>query len=155
MKRDTKKIGTVSELMVTAALVSNGYRLLLPYGDNARYDVVIEGFDGGFSRVQVKTGRLEHGMIEFNGYSSHSHRGGVSTRVYRGEIDFFGVYCPQVNSCYLVPASEVNTHGCLRIDPPRNGQTKGIRWADSYRLDLRATELRVGTSAEHVVRLGA
>ncbi len=137
-----------------AALIRNGYRLLIPYGDNARYDVVIENGDGVFSRVQVKTGRLERGMIEFNGYSSHSHRGGASTRVYRGEVDFFGVYCPQVDRCFLVPASEVNTHGCLRIEPPRNGQMKKIRWAKNYTLGLETTGLRVGTSAENVVRLG-
>jgi hypothetical protein len=134
MKRDTKGIGTVSELMVMAALVRDGYRLLIPYGDNARYDVVIEDKSGELSRVQIKTGRFEHGAIEFNCYSSHSHRGGTSTRVYGGEIEFFGVYCPQLDRCYLVPASEFNTHGNLRVEPPRNGQLRRVRWAAKYLL---------------------
>lgn len=72
MKRDTKKIGTISELMVMAALVRQGYRLLVPYGDSARYDVVIEAADGSLSRVQIKTGRLRNGVVVFRACSSHS-----------------------------------------------------------------------------------
>jgi hypothetical protein len=134
MKRDTKAIGAISELKMMAALVDSGYRVLIPYGDSARYDVVIESENGSFARVQVKTGRLLGGAIEFNGYSSHTHRGGAATRTYCGEIDFFGIYCPQVDRCYLIPASEINTCGNLRVKPPRNGQTRGIRWATDYAL---------------------
>src|SRR5271168_600225 len=104
MKRDTKRIGDVSELMVMAALVRVGYRLAIPYGESSRYDVIIEDEDGRLARVQIKTGRLRNGAIEFNGYSSHSHRGGVSTRSYAGDVELFGVYCPQVDRCFLVPA---------------------------------------------------
>ncbi len=121
-----------------AALAKSGYRLLIPYGDFARYDVVIVGEDGEFARVQIKTGRLRKGTIEFHACSSHTHRGGVSTRSYVGHVEFFGVYCPQVDRCFLVPASEVNTFKSLRLEPTRNGQTKRIQWAQDYALSSEA-----------------
>lgn len=117
-----------------AALANAGYEILIPYGENSRYDAVIEASDRTLSRVQIKTGRLARGVIEFRGYSSHTHRGGVSTRTYVGEVEFFGVYCPQVDRCFLVPASEVVTHGSLRVEATLNGQSKGIKWAEDYAL---------------------
>jgi hypothetical protein len=64
--RDTKSKGIISELSVMVALAKAGYRLLLPYGENCRYDVAIEK-DGVFKRVQIKTGRLRSGAVLFNG----------------------------------------------------------------------------------------
>ena len=152
VKRDTKRIGTISELMVMAALAHKGYRLLVPYGDSARYDVVIEDEAGSFSKVQIKTGRLKNGAIVFNGYSAHSHRGRTSTRLYSGEVEFFGVYCPQVGRCYLVPAEEVRSEGSLRIEATYNGQAKNVRWAAKYELPAPSLEKVVGASGAHVVR---
>ncbi|HTC29152.1 MAG TPA: group I intron-associated PD-(D/E)XK endonuclease [Candidatus Acidoferrum sp.] len=152
MKRDTKKIGAVSELMVMAALVRAGYRLAIPFGDSSRYDVIIEDEVGRLARVQIKTGRLRNGAIEFNGYSSHSHRGGVSTRSYVGEVELFGVYCPQSDRCFLVPADMVRTHGSLRVEQARNGQSKGINWAEAFALP-GAPKKVVGASALGVVPL--
>ena len=150
MKRDTKRIGIVSELKVIAALADAGYHVLIPYGDSVRYDVVIEDDEGTFARVQIKTGRLKNGAIEFNAFSSHTHRGGVSTRLYVGEVDFFGVYCPQVGRCYLMPASDVRTYGSLRVETPKNGQAAHVRWAARYELPA-PSEPVVGTWAGSVV----
>jgi hypothetical protein len=152
VKRDTKRIGDVSELMVMAALARAGYRLAIPYGENCRFDVIIEDEVGTLARVQIKTGRLRNGAIEFNGYSSHTHRGGVSTRSYAGEVELFGVYCPQLDRCFLVPAVGVGTHGSLRIERTRNGQSKRIKWADAFGLP-RAPNKAVGASASGVVPL--
>ncbi len=140
--------------MVTAALAKSGYRLVIPYGDFARYDVVIVGEDGEFARVQIKAGRLRNGAIEFNGYSSHSHRGGVSSRSYAGDVELFGVYCPQVDRCFLVPAIRVGTHGSLRIERTRNGQSKRINWADAFGLP-GAPKNVVGAGASDVVPLAS
>jgi hypothetical protein len=152
MKRDTKRVGDVSELMVMAALVRAGYRLAIPYGENSRYDVIIEDDVGRLARVQIKTGRLRNGAIEYNGYSSHSHRGGVSTRSYAGDVELFGVYCPQLDRCFLVPAVRVGTHGSLRVEPTRNRQSKGITWAETFGLPGVPKKV-VGAGASGVVPL--
>ena len=63
-RMDTKRIGDVSQLMVEAALLVKGYSVLVPIGDNDRYDFVIEK-DGDFKKVQCKTGRIKSGAVRF------------------------------------------------------------------------------------------
>jgi hypothetical protein len=130
-KRDTKSKGDVSEVTVLAVLVKLGYHVSIPYGENHRYDLVIEK-DGLFRRVQVKTGRLRNGTVIFNSYSSHAHRGGKQ-RGYIGEAEFFGIYCSDTERVFMVPVRDVKqSAGVLRWEPARNGQSKKIRWAHPY-----------------------
>ena len=144
VKRDTKSIGDRSEAVVLAALVQRGYHVLIPFGENHRYDLVVD--DGSkFFRIQVKTGRLRKGVIWFNCYSSHTHRKGTTCRRYLGDIEYFGVYCSHVESVYLVPVGDVPLRGCLRIDHPKNGQFKKMRWAGDYLLTATGPEVGLGT----------
>jgi hypothetical protein len=56
-------------------------------------------------------------------------------RSYRGEIDLFLVYCPETDRVYALDVEEAATgQGRLRVDPPSNGQAKGIRWAADFEL---------------------
>ncbi|GAC1659590.1 MAG: group I intron-associated PD-(D/E)XK endonuclease [Candidatus Elarobacter sp.] len=116
-----------------AALTEAGYSVSRPFGENQRYDLVID--DGEtLSRVQVKTGRLRGGVIKFSCSSSHAHRGGKN-RPYFGEIDLLAVYCPQTRKIYLLPESAlVATSSHLRVAPAKNSQGKAIRWASQYEL---------------------
>ena len=101
---NTKHIGDVTEAMILAALVRKSRTVLVPFGDNARYDLVYEEA-GKFVRVQCKTGRVKNGCVRFATASSYAHRGGKRNG-YEGEADYFGVYRPQTNDCYLVPLSD-------------------------------------------------
>jgi len=60
-----------------------------------------------------------------------------------GQIDAFGVYCPQNRKAYLIPIEDVPavTYAHLRLDPPLNGQTTGIRWAHKYEIGTCDVEL--------------
>jgi hypothetical protein len=127
---------------VLAALLRAEFRVLMPFGDGHPYDLAFER-DGELSRVQCKTGRLieaaksardSTGVIYFH-TARHTRRGDGD--LYRGyseaEIDYFGVYCPQTSAVYLVPRKDVPAAAAhLRISPPRNGQTHGVRWAKDY-----------------------
>ena len=132
-KRDTKRVGDISEARVLAALTEAGYVVSKPFGENARYDLIAD--DGTrLLRVQVKTGRLRGGAIKYNCSSSHAHRGGPQ-RSYFGEIDYLAVYCPETRKVYLLPESELVASGAhLRVVPPKNGMSKMIRWADRFEL---------------------
>jgi hypothetical protein len=154
-KRNTKLTGDLSEITVMLALARMGHAILMPYGENQRYDFVIEE-DGKFSRVQVKTGRLRLGSIMFNAQSTHAHRNG-GARPYAGEIEFFGVYCPDVERVFLVPVDEVTkTLGCLRWEPTKNKQHRKIRWAHAYMLPIPPEQLVVGLEVvEGVCSAGA
>ncbi|HTD36916.1 MAG TPA: group I intron-associated PD-(D/E)XK endonuclease [Candidatus Limnocylindrales bacterium] len=134
-KRNTKRVGDISEAHVIAAFAKLGYHVLLPFGENHRYDLVVDDGERLF-RVQVKTGRLRRDgtVIEYSCSSSHAHRGGAS-RPYFGEIDYLAVYCPGTQKVYLLPEKELTaTRAHLRLSPPRNNMSKSIRWASRYEL---------------------
>ncbi len=138
-----KAIGDRSEAHVLAALVDTYPTVLMPWGENCRYDFVIESDDGQLLRVQCKTGHLHSGVVTFPTtsmtYHHPRHRGTgraeYCARTYRGDIDLFAVYCVENRRIYLVPVEDVpDTQGSLRLEPARNGQQAGIRWGAQYEL---------------------
>jgi hypothetical protein len=89
-----KDVGDKTALAVMLALRMAGFTVLAPFGENTRYDLVID--DGmRFARIQCKTGRLRRGAIQFNVCSTYGHhrRTGNARRCYDGEVDYFAVYC--------------------------------------------------------------
>jgi len=151
--RNTKLIGDISEIKIAAALVEAGYRVFFPFGENHRYDLLAEDESGSFHRIQVKTGRLRSGVIVFRCYSVHETPKGLIMQRYAGQIDYFGIYCPENRQCYLVPVQHVGSNGYLRIQPCENAQRKKIRWAETYLIPSRGTEA-VGGGAISGVSLG-
>jgi len=131
---NTKDAGDRSEACILAAFVKAGYKVLIPFGDNQRYDMVIDR-GKGFERVQCKTGRLRSGTVRFNAYSSYAHRG-RPRRTYGGQIELFAVYCPDNDAVYILPIEEatVSSEVSLRITAPKNGQNQRVRWAKDYLL---------------------
>ena len=137
MKRNTKAVGDLSEIMVIAELTRDGYSVAVPLGENNRYDLIAE-MDGALVRVQVKTGRLQNGAIIFNCYSTHSHRNGPFCRPYANEVEFFGIYCRELNSAYLIPVGDLpRLAGSLRVYATRNRQARRVRWAETYLIHSR------------------
>jgi hypothetical protein len=134
-------VGARSEQHITTKLMVAGYEVLKPIRSGLRYDLVIEDAEGHFWRIQCKTGRYRNGAVEFNcrsNHDTHSNVRGTSTRSYRGECDYFAVYCTDLGKVYLVPTDQLPLQlACLRIDPPSGkmkSQGRGIRWAKDYEL---------------------
>ena len=119
------------------ALRWRGYGILVPLGENTRYDLVID--DGNrLARVQCKTGRLRRGAIIFATTSTYGHHKSprIVRRGYAGEADLFGVFCPETNGVYLVPIADVPARSAasLRVEPTRNSQVRGVRLAAQYEI---------------------
>jgi hypothetical protein len=130
-----KDIGDRSTLAIMYALRLMDYAILVPFGENTRYDLVIDN-GSRLRRVQCKTGRLKNGAVHFPTCSTYVHHKNpkVPRRDYEGQIDDFAVYCPELGSVYLIPIEDVPTKsmGLLRVTPARNGQFKRIRLAAAY-----------------------
>lgn len=125
-----KAIGEISEGFVLAHLLKLGKVVLIPFGNNQRYDFVIDD-NGTFVRAQVKTGRLVDGVVVFKTSSVNGFTG--ARRTYAGVADVFLVYCPETEVVYSVAvglcgASEMR----LRINPAKGGPKTTIRWARDY-----------------------
>ena len=127
-------VGTRTEAVVLAELVKRGYRVLLPFGHNHRYDLVLD-VEGHFVRVQCKTGRLSRGCVIFRAQSIRSNRRVSVMRDYKDDVDWILVHCPANGALYAIPIEEATrTQGTLRVDPTANGQEKGVRWARDFEL---------------------
>jgi hypothetical protein len=131
-----------TEAVILARLSGyEGVVVLFPFGGgNSRYDLVIE-CDGTYHRIQCKTGNLEQRgtTIGFSAASSTYHYYGGKVRErrdYRGQVEYFGVYCPQNDKAYLVPVDVVGrTKGMLRLVEAKNNQEKNVHWAQDYEIE--------------------
>ncbi|HYN91631.1 MAG TPA: group I intron-associated PD-(D/E)XK endonuclease [Thermoleophilaceae bacterium] len=127
-------VGQRTEAIILAELVKRGHTVLVPFGTNHRYDLVLDTGEQ-FVRVQCKTGRLRAGVVHFNTVSVRANTGRAFTRPYNGEADLFLVYCPDTGRVYAVDVGEAaSSNGALRVAPTANGQAKGIRWAADHEL---------------------
>ena len=127
---NTNQKGDLTELKIATQLMALGHTVLFPYGDNSRYDLV---FDDGESlkKVQCKSGTIKNGAVVFYTQSStkRTTRGNIYTN-----IDYFGIYCSGNNTCYLVPIRDASVNEMhLRIELPKNGQKKNIKYAVVYK----------------------
>jgi hypothetical protein len=132
-----KRIGDTTAIAVMAALDLVGYAIAIPFGENTRYDLIAD--DGKrLLRVQCKTGRLRDGAVRFPTCSTYFHHRSarIGRRDYVGDIDAFGVYCPETSGVYLVPIEDapLRCAAALRVTPPRNSQRRRIRFAADYEL---------------------
>jgi PD-(D/E)XK endonuclease len=118
-----KDVGDRTTLAVMLALRERGYAILVPFGENTRYDLVIDRGGDKLERVQCKTGRLYGGAIVFKTCSSYAHHPNPKPgrRHYLGQVDFFGVHCPQTGGVYLVPIedAQLESQCSLRVAPAR------------------------------------
>jgi hypothetical protein len=105
--RNTKAIGDISEAKVLAAFISEGITVSIPFGENQRYDFIID-LNGVLSRVQVKSARRRGNAIIFSTATSHFHRGG-EYETYRGQCDLFAAYCPETDEVFLVQVDDAPT----------------------------------------------
>ena len=128
--------GDLSVAMITACFLRKQYIVLKPLSEKSRYDLVIDR-GTGFERVQCKTGRLRNGSIVFATCSSTLHHKNGARKNYKGQIEWFAVYCHELDKCYLVSVNEVgDAEASLRVEPPKGKQTmnKTIRLAKDYEI---------------------
>jgi len=109
--------GDASEAAVIAELKKRGYTVLQPFGDNQRYDIVVE--DDGFERIQIKTARkVEEGKISFDTSNNHSNMSGVKRKTYtENEIDSFIAYFQERQDFQIRPVPVEDVSGYNQIVP--------------------------------------
>jgi PD-(D/E)XK endonuclease len=138
--KNTTAKGDIAEQAIVLALLKVGKTVLRPVSNGLRYDLVVDNLDGTIMRIQCKTGTLKcaGGVVRFRPRSADARRpNGVP---YHGQIDAFGIYCPQNEQVYLVPIAELGSlrsEVSLRLLPARSGQEMGIRYASVYALGPR------------------
>lgn len=145
MELNSKQKGNLTELQCLTAFYEEGCHVSLPYGENSRYDMIVD-IDGILIRVQVKTSSLkDDGAISFSCRSSHVNSMGVKNIRYSAqEIDYFATFWD--GQCYLIPVQECSVEKTLRFVPPKSGQIKGITFAAEYIIQKQLEKIRGGSN---------
>ena len=131
---NSKSKGNISEAKALFEFQKFGIPVCLPWGDNERYDMIIE-LNKVFYRVQVKTANEEsNGAIKCYCRSSANHTTNKKLSTYENEIDYFVFYNQTYDKIALVPFKETEGKKAinLRVSIPKNGQIKNIRFFDDY-----------------------
>lgn len=136
-KRDTNIVGEISESAIVTRFLQLGYVVLIPYGGNQRYDLIIEDCEEKFWRIQCKSGWVNEAntFLKFDTANHNVTGKNRQMRHYRGQCDYFAVYSEKLSKIYLVPVDhvgEVKAH--LRLTPPKNRNQYGYRMASDYEL---------------------
>lgn len=98
-----KRRGEWAELQFMARAAQHGLELVKPWGDSARYDIVVE-IRGQFVRVQVKSTTA----LRPEGCYRCSVRGACTSPPYKpGDFDFVAVYVIPEDLWYIIPAKLV------------------------------------------------
>lgn len=136
-KLNTKAKGNIAVIEIMRIFVRRGETISGPFGDNERYDLIWDN-KGSLKKIQVKVGRLRAGAVLFQSSSNSQYfKPGYHPKSYKGQVDYFGIYCPELEKCYLVPVDDVKEgQGILRVDQPKNNQTKRVRWAKTYEMGV-------------------
>jgi hypothetical protein len=129
---NTKTIGNISEAKVLARLVELQYPVLLPFGDNERYDLVAELKSGVFSRIQVKTAYLTEDDVLHIPVCSSSNHCNQGKRDYHGQVDIILAYSPDTQKIYRLEITNVGISDVsLRLSKAKLKAAK-IRYAIDY-----------------------
>jgi len=122
-------VGHRTEGAILSELVRRGYSVLVPFGVNQGYDLVID-LEGKLVRAQCKTGRLINGVVRFPTRSVRSNTKRTFTRGYVGDADIFLIHCPENGRVYAVPVEDAPGRCMyLRVAPTGNSQAHRVHWA--------------------------
>jgi len=113
----SKKQGELVELRFYLTAYEKGWVVSKPFGDNAKYDFIVDA-DGKLSRVQVKsTLVLDRGNRQ-NRYALVAASGCKNKIAYSNTtIDFLAIYIIPAETWYIIPIEEVEGKKKLHFRP--------------------------------------
>jgi hypothetical protein len=142
--------GAVAEAAITAMTIQLGLTVLRPLCEGRRYDLVID-LEPTLLRVQCKLARRISGVLSVGLQTSRCTPGGyIRTSYTAAEVDTIAAYSPELHRGFLIPIGEVSGRRSihLRLDPTKNNQAEGIKWARDYEFASAIDRLRSGVEQE-------
>ena len=136
--------GAVAESAITTAALELGLTVLRPLCEGRRYDLVVD-LEPRLLRVQCKLARSINGVLAVRLQTCRYTTNGYVRQSYTAaEIDAVAAYSPELRQSFAIPIEEAcdrrEIH--LRLDPTRNNQAQGIKWASDYTFEAVIERLR-------------
>lgn len=124
---NNKDKGNIGEAIALAEFTKRNIQVSIPFGDNARYDLIAE-FNGKLNKIQVKYCNQEPvlGSINCPCSSSTNHTTNKKYTTYQNDIDYFVFYIVPWQEILIVPIEIVGDRKsmCFRQSPPNTKQQK-------------------------------
>jgi len=126
----TKQKGDIAEAFVTYLLKQEGFNVLIPWGEDNRYDLVAEK-NGVFKRIQVKYVTPKNGALDVPIRSSNNYN---IIHYSPKDIDVIAACYPKLNKVYFIPLNSIKNKSRLklRLSPTKNKQIKYVIMASKY-----------------------
>lgn len=134
---NTKTKGNIGEAIILAEFVKRGVQVSIPFGDNARYDLIAE-FNGKLNKIQIKycSQVTENNSVMCKSSSSKNHTTNKRLDTYENDVDYIAFYIQPWNTCCLVPIAECSgTTFTIRKDLTKNNQKSKIHLVNQYSFD--------------------
>lgn len=138
---NNKQKGSIAEAVFTAECLKRGWIISKPYGDNCRYDAILDR-GNGLERIQVKSSTFstERGAIQAATRRIYNNqtKGQICNTYTKKDIDAFVIYSPELDKLYFVPIEEQENKKYINIRVTSSNKAAttpknpSIRWADKY-----------------------
>jgi hypothetical protein len=136
--------GAAAEAGISALAIQLGLIVLRPLCEGSRYDLIFD-LEPELLRVQCKMARHRSGVLSVGLQTSRCTPGGyVRTCYTAAEVDTIAAYSPEFHRGCLIPIDEASERRSiyLRLDPTKNNQLEGIKWARDYEFAPSIERLR-------------
>ncbi|WP_265109688.1 group I intron-associated PD-(D/E)XK endonuclease [Halosolutus halophilus] len=129
-----KAVGDETEAKIVATLIADGYSVSVPFGDNDKYDLVVDDGDRLY-RIQCKTAwQNKAETIRFNTHSQTTRDGSYHEQTYDDVIDAFIVRDPGRDQLYWIPIDDA-TEQKMELRFEASIDHPSINWATDYEFD--------------------
>lgn len=123
--------GDRAEIEIAAECLERGYKIAVPYGQNWRFDLIVERADK-LERIQCKFVESDGNVICVK---CRSRNGATDYMYTEKDFDWLAIFDKTTDACYFVPSTvlgEGKQTFSLRLTKPANNQKDGIRWARDF-----------------------
>ena len=134
---NNKLKGDIAEAVFTAECLKRGWVVSKPFGDNCRYDAILDR-GKGLERIQVKSSTFSEKRGEIEAATrriyNNQTKGQICNSYSKDEIDAFVIYSPELNKLFYLPIEEQENKKYVNLRVTSNEKTKSpnIRWASKY-----------------------
>ena len=129
---NTKDKGNIGEAIILSEFVKRNIQVSIPFGDNARYDLIAE-FNNKLNKIQIKYcgETTKTGSIVCKCSSSKNHT------TYINDVDYICCYLRPWNVSIIIPIEEIGNRKMfiIRKESTKNNQNKNIHYLNNYLFD--------------------
>lgn len=130
---NSKDKGNIGEALAIAKFVELGIQVSIPFGDNARYDLIAD-FNGKLNKIQVKYCNClsENDSLSCRCCSSTYHTKYGANHSYKDDVDYMCFYLAPWNEIVLIPIEDIGNRKTIQIrkNLPKNNQSNVTLYSD-------------------------